>query len=212
MRPRIPAITLSRLLLRCDPSVFQACPGPLKLSARAFVVRSGSLTTMLPRAIGVMAVCAALCAADAAAQVRVGQTVRVRLATGEPFVERVVGIDSAARALRFADARLLLVSEIDTLWVRRRATGRGALIGGIVVGGASFGLLVLVCRAIGEGEECNAWGTVIGLTAVGAGGGALLGAGIGSLIPRWQRVDPQRITVSLDADTRRLSIAARIHF
>jgi len=166
---------------------------------------------MLRRAVGLIACCVVLCAADAAAQVRAGQTVRVRLASGERFVARVVGIDSTPRALRFADDQLVPVTAIDTLWLRRRATGRGAIIGGIVGGAASFGFLTIVCRAIFEGE-CDAWGTVIGLTVVGAGGGVLLGAGIGSLIPRWQRIDPQRITVSLDVDTPGLSVAARIHF
>lgn len=145
-------------------------------------------------------------------KLRAGQTVRVRLADGQRFEARLVSVDSSPLLLRFAEQPASVpISAIDSLWLRRRATGRGALIGGIVVGAGSFAFLTVVCRALSEGE-CNAWGAVIGLTLAGAGGGALLGAGIGSLLPRWQGLDPRRVTLSLGAGDRRVTAVARIRF
>jgi hypothetical protein len=78
-------------------------------------------------------------------------------------------------------------SDIDKLWVRGRATKTGAIIGGIVglLAGVGYGLLLgeVICN----NEDCNAdTGVVVavlglGGAAVGAGGGAVIGAAI----PKW---------------------------
>src|SRR5882762_5758526 len=142
---------------------------------------------------------------------RTGQTLRVRLADGQRFEAKLVGVDSNPLVLRFVQSPLgVPVSSIDSLWLRRRGTARGALIGGIVVGGASFALGAVVCTALGEGTGCDAWGTVVAFSVAGASVGALLGAGMGSLFPRWQRVDPQRVTLSLGAGNGGLRVGARI--
>ncbi len=145
-------------------------------------------------------------------RLRPGQTVRVWLADGPRFEAQLIAVDSSPVVLRFLQpGQAIPITVIDSLWLRRRATGRGALIGGIVLGGGSFAFLTFICRAIGEGE-CNAWGAVVGLSLAGAGAGALLGAGIGSLIPTWQRLDPKQVTVSLGVGNLGWTAAARIHF
>ena len=146
---------------------------------------------------------------------RSGQTVRVRLANGQGLEAKVVGIDSTTGALRFAGAQAAVsISSIDAMWVRRHATGRGALIGGAIVGGVSAVFWTVECFALNEGEggPCHYWGYVIVLTLAGGAGGALVGALIGSLVPRWQPVDPQRVTISLGAGNRGLMARARVRF
>ncbi len=145
-------------------------------------------------------------------ELRAGQTVRVRLADGRRFEARLAGVDSSPLVPRFQQLQQVVpITAIDSLWLRRRATGRGAIVGGIVVGGASFAFLTIVCQAISEGQ-CDAWGAVIGLSVAGAGAGALVGAGIGSLIPRWQRLDPQRVTISFGVGNLGVKAGARIRF
>jgi len=58
-------------------------------------------------------------------------------------------VDSSPLVFRFEQLQQQVpITAIDSLWLRRRATGRGALVGGIVVGGASFAFLTVVCQAI----------------------------------------------------------------
>jgi hypothetical protein len=82
----------------------------------------------------------------------------------------------------------LALTDIDQLWVRGRATGTGAVVGGIAGGvlGIAFGLLIgeVVCN----NPDCDA-NTAVAVVGFGAGGavaGGLVGAGVGSLFPRWR--------------------------
>ncbi len=144
---------------------------------------------------------------------RPGQTLRVWLADGQRFEARLIAVDGDPRVLRFVQPHPVVpITAIDSLWLRRRSAGKGALIGGIAVGGASFGLGAVVCTALGEGSGCDAWGAVVVFSVAGGAVGALLGAGMGSLFPRWQRVDPQRITIALGAGNHGLTAGARIRF
>src|ERR1044071_8043699 len=125
---------------------------------------------------------------------RPGQTVRVWLSDGQRFEGRLVAVDSDPRVLRFAGPHpVVALTAIDSLWLRRHSSGRGALIGGILVGGASFALAATMCVAFGEGSGCDAWGAVAVVTLIGGGVGTLLGAGVGGLFPRWKRIEPQRV-------------------
>jgi len=143
---------------------------------------------------------------------RPGQTLRVWLANGQRFEAKLVGVDSNL-VLRFAQSpQAVPTSSIDSLWVRRRGTGRGALIGGIVVGGAAFAVGAVVCSALSEGDGCHNWGEVTVFGLAGGAVGALLGAGVGSLFPKWRLVDPQRVAISLGAGDLGLRAGARIHF
>lgn len=165
---------------------------------------------------------AALCApwtgvggqADATGGVRLrsGQTVRVRLTDGQWFQGRLAGVDSTTLALRFErPGQTVLLATIDAMWLRRRAAWQGAVVGGVALGAASTALGVIVCRALSE-DGCEKWGIVVLFGAAGAGGGALLGAGVGSLIPIWKRIDPERVTVSLGVDGVGFRAATRVSF
>src|SRR6266699_3604880 len=144
---------------------------------------------------------------------RPGQTVRVCLADGQRFEGRLVAVDSSPLVLRFAGSHpVVALTAIDSLWVRRHSTRSGALVGGILVGGASFGLATALCELGGDRDGCNQWGFVAGATLVGGGVGALLGAGVGGLFPKWKRIEPQRVTISFGVGGRGLQAGARIHF
>ena len=144
---------------------------------------------------------------------RPGQTLRVWLADGQRFEARLIAVDGDPRVLRFVQPQPVVpITAIDSLWLRRHSAGKGALIGGIVVGGASFGLGAVVCTAVGEGDGCHEWGYVVAFGLGGAAVGALLGAGVGSLFPRWRRVDPQRVTISFGSGNLGLRAGARIRF
>ena len=78
------------------------------------------------------------------------------------------------------------VSDIEALWVRGRATGKGAVVGGIVVG--AFGTIIGIAVNSSEGffgcsGDCPEFILLCGI--VGAAGGGLVGAGIGSAFPKW---------------------------
>lgn len=96
------------------------------------------------------------------------------------------------------DPHVYGLAAVDTLWVRGRATRKGALIGGIAggVGGGLFGgFLGLVSEALCEyecpdGDFLHYAGWVAGTGLVGTIGGAGLGALIGSAFPRWHRKYP----------------------
>src|SRR5258706_1590289 len=84
---------------------------------------------------------------------RPGQTVRVWLADGQRFEGRLVAVDSSPLVLRFAGPHpIVALAAIDSLWLRRQSSGRGALIGGILVGGFSFGVAAWACSVIADGS------------------------------------------------------------
>src|SRR2546422_7184806 len=135
---------------------------------------------MLTRAGVVLACCVlsvpcAVVEGQTGVRLHAGQTVRVRLADAQRFQARLVGVDSSPLVLRFAQSpQGVPISSIDSLWLRRSGTARGAIIGGIVVGGASFALAAVVCTALGEGTGCDAWDDVVAFSVAGAGVGGLL--------------------------------------
>jgi len=85
------------------------------------------------------------------------------------------------------------LEQVDTLWVRQRATGPGA-VAGAVVGAAALTALGLVflnatCDAAAGCSDDYPVVIVLG-GLVGAGGGALVGGALGSLGRRWSRRYP----------------------
>jgi hypothetical protein len=80
---------------------------------------------------------------------------------------------------------------LDSLWVRGKTTKTGAIIGSIsfAVVGLTYGYLAneVGCKDEG-GDPCPEVIPLLGLA--GAAGGGLMGALIGSAIPRWHRRVP----------------------
>ncbi len=126
-------------------------------------------------------------------QVRPATLIRVA-ADGRRFQGRTRGVEGDDLILTVDDrATRVSIASIDTLWRRRGAHGKGALIGGAFGAAAFTGFLHFVVSIACESSDgCRddrrrAWG--YGLVLGGAGG-ALLGAGIGGLFNRWERLEP----------------------
>jgi hypothetical protein len=101
----------------------------------------------------------------------------VRIVGGERFVARLGAAgDSTAN---------LSASQVDSVWVRGHAAVIGAIVGGAIAGSATFAFFLAVCYAFGDGD-CSEIGLVAALGLAGGAGGALVGAGIGWLIPKWR--------------------------
>ena len=127
----------------------------------------------------------------------------LRITRGDPVrvstpTERVKGRLSVVApdsvALRVDDNVVrVALTDITAVQRHRRSTLRGALVGG-GIGGVAFGgflywVLGALCDSV-DGCRDDQWkGAAIGF-GLGAVGGGLVGAGVGSLIPRWERVTP----------------------
>jgi hypothetical protein len=79
-------------------------------------------------------------------------------------------------------------TSIDTVWTRGHSTLRGGIVGGLLLGAVG----AIVGASIGEegGDDYNPafWSLIFG--GGGVVGGGLLGALVGSTIPRWDRRYP----------------------
>jgi len=116
-----------------------------------------------------------------------GQLVRVRTVGQSRFETRLGGIPGDSASVLFENARVPFQAErVDSLWVRGHATWTGAIVGAAVLTPLSFAWWGLFCEAMSEGTGCDEWGTVTALALAGGVGGALLGAGVGALIPKWR--------------------------
>jgi hypothetical protein len=82
------------------------------------------------------------------------------------------------------------LDRVDTLWVRQRAAGPGAAVGAVVgaVALTTLGFLFPCDAADACSDEYPVVIVLGGL--LGAGGGALMGASLGSLGRRWSRRYP----------------------
>lgn len=131
---------------------------------------------------------AAQSAPSAVADLRPGQMVRVATAAGGRMSGRVADVDAAAGTLILESREMpFRIAEIDTLWKRGNAVRTGALIGGGIGLAGTAALTIWVCDVVAEGNGCSQWGTVALFTAGGGAVGALLGAGIGAVVPKWKR-------------------------
>ena len=149
-----------------------------------------------PRGFGLTFVRRAECAALAEvglATPKSGSVLRVHTATERTSgtLERLgmqsVGLQKGDGVPEIALAEILRVDR------RRRSAARGALIGGgiggLALGGFLYWILGAVCESTDGCRDQQVNAGLIGVVLGGAGGG-LLGAGVGSLIPRWERVVP----------------------
>ena len=116
-----------------------------------------------------------------------GERVRIRVRGGERIESRIVSVQTEPLGLQLTGAGASLdAAAIDSLWVRRNAARAGTNVGVVVGGVLSFAFWAAVCTGVSEGQGCDAWGTVAILGFAGAAGGALIGAGIGALVPSWK--------------------------
>jgi hypothetical protein len=131
----------------------------------------------------------------ALARLQVGQQVRIRTG-GDGLVQGWISNSPTLVTLPTDGSRIEVPAPgVDSLWVRGGShAGRGALIGGAVVG---IGLGVLAAEFSHVEGGCNdAWSVSHGVSCgarpffeglfIGGAGGALIGALIGAAVPRWQ--------------------------
>jgi hypothetical protein len=101
------------------------------------------------------------------------------------------------RLLDRGPAELVLSSEsqpirvpatsVDTVWTRGTSVKTGALVGALLGVGLGVALAVAAC---GQEHDCSERDGALILGAMGLGGGALVGAGVGLALPKWHRRYP----------------------
>lgn len=126
---------------------------------------------------------------------RTGPGSSVRLATAAARVQgRLSHVTPEGAAVRVADEVVrVALTDITAVHRQRRSTLRGALIGGglggLALGSFVYWIVGAMCESV-LGCDDDQWrGAAYGF-GLGAVGGGLVGAGVGSLIPRWERVAP----------------------
>jgi hypothetical protein len=100
--------------------------------------------------------------------------------------------EDRATVAESSGTRAIDLGAIDTIWVRRTAVGKGALIGG-AIGAVGLGVFLgLLGDALCESTNCGneTLGAALIGVGLGAAGGGLIGAGIGLAIPVWKRRFP----------------------
>lgn len=117
---------------------------------------------------------------------------RVRLQTvSAGLLEGVAAAASDQSVLldRNGDRLEIARADIQKVWVRGRATKKGAIIGGIVglAAGVTYGLLITRPESSPcDADNCTRAGVTAVSGAIGLAAGAGIGALIGSVIPRWR--------------------------
>lgn len=124
-----------------------------------------------------------------------GQRVRVRAADALSIEGVFLGLEGPDMLLRTTpaeQAQHVPVDRLEALWVRKRATRKGAKIGAIAGGVLGVGFGILIGEVLCNDEDCQS-PTVepaLGLGALGAIAGAGTGALIGYLVRSWSPVWP----------------------
>ncbi len=143
------------------------------------------------------------------APVRRGALVRVKAPPQQPgwVVGTVVGWESESLLLepekpdRLRGTQLTLardqITRLDVHRGRKRRTLLGAGIGGLVGAAAGVAIVAGICGGLGSDACTQSQVPIAG--AIGAGGGFLIGAGIGTLVKtdRWKAVPLDRVRVSV---------------
>jgi hypothetical protein len=131
---------------------------------------------------------------DVSTLIQSQQHVRLRLRDGNSIAGQVdpQHPNSASLILR-APTREVPYELIDSVWVRRTAVRKGAIIGGTLLGVAGFVRFAHLCftgaGCLATGSENTTaakWRAVSVMTLASAGTGTVLGAIIGVLVPRWE--------------------------
>lgn len=133
-------------------------------------------------------------------RLRPGQMIRVRTLDQGRAEGRLLTLQDNVLRLQRDGSPDVPVANIESLWVRGRATATGAIVGGLALG-LTFGYVATgVCNDEGDcgGVEVPA------ATAVGLAGGALVGGLIGAAIPKWKlRYPRKRTSVGFEWSPRR---------
>jgi hypothetical protein len=117
---------------------------------------------------------------------RLGPGSAIRVAAGGLLSEGRLGIstDASITIIQPGTTRSIILAGVERIWTRSRATGLGAIVGGIA--GAALGLwYALAIREVCE-AGCDSPGFYVGVPLIFGAGGAGLGALIGAAIPRWR--------------------------
>jgi len=127
--------------------------------------------------------------ADSVLAPLVPKTSLVRLrAQGIEMTGRLIALTAGVATLETESGnRTATLGSVDSIWVRGHAAKSGAIIGG-VAGAVLFGVFVgYAVHGLCEVDCENSFleGAAVG-GALGLGGGVLLGAGTGALIPKWR--------------------------
>jgi hypothetical protein len=160
----------------CVPSILLVCP--LSTQAQLPVASSGRDSVL------------------AAVLLRLPSRAELRVRTSgfpiEGRLERYVG-DTLVLGVNRAGSRKFPTAAITELFIRQRQTAHGAVVGAVTVGiifGLLSGVAVSAFCDIPGGCKDRYPTAIISSAAVGAGSGALIGAGLGSLSFGWRRVFP----------------------
>ena len=124
-----------------------------------------------------------------------GQRVRVRAADAlsiEGVFLGLEGQDMLLSTTRAGPGRRVPVDRLEALWVRKRATRKGAFIGAITGGAVGVGFGLFIGEVLCNDADCEAGtlGAAALVGAFGAGAGAAGGALIGYLVQGWSAVWP----------------------
>jgi hypothetical protein len=120
-------------------------------------------------------------------RVEPGSILRVQTFGAERFRGPLTRVDGGTLVL--GDRAIPLV-RVEAVWLRGRATRRGATIGALAAGGAGLAysfLFASLLRTAGSdsGEMVT---LVVGGTLLSAAGGAAVGGAIGAASPQWRRI------------------------
>jgi hypothetical protein len=125
------------------------------------------------------------------ARIESGKTVRARLAPDRTIVGVYAPVGDGRLGIR-TDAggtETLRLTELRELSVRGRHTNTGAIVGGIA--GVGFGFFVgWMVTHVCDAADCHGSGPYAVAIPLFGAGGALLGAVMGTAIPKWKRVFP----------------------
>src|SRR5207247_2104616 len=124
---------------------------PSTISCRRLFVRQTQLALALSTLVLVSDLCGQAPLDAAVRTLKPGQTVRIRAHGGDRIESRILSVraDSATLSLEGASTPLDGAA-IDSLWVRGRATGTGAIIGAAVLGIASIPVGPALCGGLSE--------------------------------------------------------------
>ncbi len=125
------------------------------------------------------------------ARIESGKVVRARLDADRTVVGAYTPMGDGRLGIRSdqGSTDTLRLGEIRELSVRGRHTKSGAIIGGIA--GVGFGVLVgILVSGFCETDSCRGIEPYALAIPLFGGGGALLGAALGSAFPKWKKVFP----------------------